>query len=1200
MAGVRLSYLVTFPIVRTVDDLGTGRGCRCCAVSNLSKPVRDDVAVCQAQIQTGPSNMADRSTGSGEASGPARKARQRSRLSVRGLVRRVISMPVLHADGRPRAWLRKLLFERSGRPRTKLSFFVHSSDGHPRGLFRKWMTETGYVGAGSEPGPRLWFFMGDTLDWLSQRSHVTGVGRVTTALFAGGLDGANPPLWYPAVEGGNGIRAWQRGKGPPDIAGRGDEGLRKLLDSVPSPKAQPYAGDSVIFTGVVWNDHYVKLFRKLTAEGIGFSLLVHDIIPIQEPSFAQMDHLAEFVAWMGEVARTAQAIFVSCSTVRADVERWCAANGIVPKGPVVVIPFGPSIVPFASSDVQLRAQVSRPFVLSVGTIDTRKNQAFLCRVWGRLLVAIGAERLPMLVLVGRDELGLAATDDVAALQAVDRIALLSDVNDAELDRLYRDCLFTAFPSRMEGYGLPVADSLAYGKLPVVSNLGPFHDYAGDLPFYFDPTDEDDAVSVLRRAIENDEDRAQAEQRIRDWSPGSWAVCADAVWRVLAPHLERQESGERLLASLRIGGDAAGRHAMARQWCDVDTPDVSILIINWNAARLTRMCVDYLHARTSGLSYEILIADNGSRRADLALLHDLGPGVRVFPLGVNRYFGEANNILAEKARGRLLCLLNNDVFVSAGWLERLNEELVVHPEAAAAGPVFLFPDQTVQEAGGTMDASGVPDRQFRGQAASAVISLPSRAVDYISAAALLIHRDRFFAAGGFDLAYEPAYYEDTDLCFKLVALGNSVRLCPAVTVIHLEGYSTDETVLPSARKRALGDLNRAKFLARWGDYLKQRTPASLAAARAQFAAISRDRPIPAKRALIYTPYDLTPGGGERYLLTLAASLTDDYLVTLASPHSYSNLRLRSLGMMFGVDLGSCRIVAEEELKSAPAFDLMVTMGNYVIPPVPGRAARNFYHCQFPFRTSRDQVVEAQRLLEYEAVLVNSEFTRNAMVAKLEKLGLPARPVKVINPPVPQFNGEGGRKRPMILSVGRFFTGGHAKRQDLLIEAFRRLHKRMGGAVELHLAGSSAPAPAHMEYLRELQRGAEDLPVVFHVNCSPEELAGLYRDAAVYWHGTGLGADLENHPELAEHFGIAIVEAMSARCVSFALNAGGVREIISDGEDGFLYDDEGELIAKTHSIFAAPPTERERIGRRASARAEVYTPQRFAAKIRELML
>ncbi|MFT0861697.1 glycosyltransferase [Ancylobacter sp. G4_0304] len=1129
-----------------------------------------------------------------------------------GFLRRLLAMPFLHSDGRPRKWLYRLLFHRNGAPCRRTRFLVQNRAGRPRIWFRRWLdelTRKRLLASGGLDVPILWFFMGDTLDWLSSHEHVTGVGRVTTELFIGGLDGARPPLWYPAVAGGSGVRAWRppgadrkrkgKVKAAVDNARPANAALRALLDRVPSPHVEPKAGDHVLFTGVVWNAHYVNLFRKITGEGLTFSVLVHDIIPILDPSLSEPRALAEFTEWLDVVMSKAQMVFVSCASVRADIEQWCAARGIERRAPIVVIPFGPSLAPAAAGRTELRDGIAAPYVLSVGTIDRRKNQVFLCRVWRRLLDEKGGAQLPMLVLVGRDDLDLARSADVAALRAAGRIALLSDVNDDELDRLYRDCLFTAFPSTMEGYGLPVADSLAYGKLPVTSDLAPIRDYAGDLPFYFDPRDEDGATRVFRRAIENGEERAAAEQRIAAWRPGSWSAAADALYRPLMLALAARAGADKLLPGLRHGLTQAQLHERARPWCS-PTPDVSILVINWNAAAMTRLCIEHIWAHTQGLTYEILIADNGSRRSDLALLSDVGPGVRLYPLGVNRFFGEANNIIAEKARGRLLCLLNNDVFVSPGWLETLVRELEGNPDIGAAGPVFLFPDNTVQEAGGRLGPSGIPDRQLRGEPAEAIAGHVSQDVDYISAAGLVMRRETFFEAGGFDLAFEPAYYEDTDLCFKLAALGLRVRLCPSVTVVHLEGYSINEEALPSQSKKALGDLNRAKFLARWGAYLEARDPAELAKARARFM----PRPAGpagrhARRALLYTAYNLTPGGGERYLLTIAAALTADHEVTLATPHPYSRLRLNELGTLFGLDLSACRLVTEPELEAQAPFDVMVTMGNFVLPPIGGLAARNFYHCQFPFRPGKGERFDPETLANYEAFIVNSGFTRAAVESQLYQRALPDRPVHVAYPPVPHYRGDADAKKPIILNVGRFFVGGHAKRQDRLIEAFRVLRQRVGGEVELHLAGSSTPGAEHMDYLRELQDLADGLPVVFHVNCSTEELDALYRDAAIYWHGTGLGADLVGRPELAEHFGIAIVEAMSAQCVAFALKAGGAPEIIHDGVDGFLYEDEAELVVRTAELLSGPVETRVAIGRRAGDRAAAFAPERFTSRIRELV-
>ena len=97
---------------------------------------------------------------------------------------------------------------------------------------------------------------------------------------------------------------------------------------------------------------------------------------------------------------------------------------------------------------------------------------------------------------------------------------------------------------------------------------------------------------------------------------------------------------------------------------------------------------------------------------------------------------------------------------------------------ATGPMFLFPDGTVQEAGATVDANGYPMRFGRFEKTPSAGSLTAKFVDYISAAALVLSRELFMECGGFDLCYEPAYYEDTDLCFKVQALGR--KCCTALT------------------------------------------------------------------------------------------------------------------------------------------------------------------------------------------------------------------------------------------------------------------------------------------------------------------------------------------------------------------------------------------------------------------------------------
>ena len=190
--------------------------------------------------------------------------------------------------------------------------------------------------------------------------------------------------------------------------------------------------------------------------------------------------------------------------------------------------------------------------------------------------------------------------------------------------------------------------------------------------------------------------------------------------------------------------------------------------------------------------------------------------------------------------------------------------------------------------------------------------------------------------------------------------------------------------------------------------------------------------------------------------------------------------------------------------------------------------------------------------------------------------------------------------MILAVGRFFVGGHSKRQDLLIDAFKQLLEQSRRPLELHLAGSLVPEREHVEYLASLQARAKGLPIKFHVNVDHQALQDLYRRAKVYWHATGLQQDLSNHPEMAEHFGISLVEAMSAGAVPLAFDAGGPREIIRNGKDGFLYTTVDQLVLETgHLLAPSSSKEWKKLSISTRQRASKYSTESFKLAV-ELLL
>jgi len=180
-----------------------------------------------------------------------------------------------------------------------------------------------------------------------------------------------------------------------------------------------------------------------------------------------------------------------------------------------------------------QAMMSLPprYVLYVSTIELRKNHRLLVRVWQRLLERHGANLVPNLVFAGK--IGWLVDDLLDDLEASNylngKIILLRSLSDAELQQAYRSCLFTVFPSLSEGWGLPIAESLAHGKFCVASNCTSIPEVGGNLVDYFDPSNEDDALAKIERPLIDPGYLAAREAQLRaEYRPRTWANCVHAL------------------------------------------------------------------------------------------------------------------------------------------------------------------------------------------------------------------------------------------------------------------------------------------------------------------------------------------------------------------------------------------------------------------------------------------------------------------------------------------------------------------------------------------------------------------------------------------------------------------------------------------------------------------------------------------------
>ena len=632
-----------------------------------------------------------------------------------------------------------------------------------------------------------------------------------------------------------------------------------------------------------------------------------------------------------------------------------------------------------------------------------------------------------------------------------------------------------------------------------------------------------------------------------------------------------------------------------------SPKISIVILNLSKWLITLMCLYFLRRNTDLRDVEIIILDNGSASDKFAMLCKYGSSARIIRVNVNRGFGEGNNIAVEFARGAYLLFLNNDVYVTENWLPPLVNALEGDATIGAAGPKFLYPDGRLQEAGALITPCGTALQRGKYlDGSSTIYDGPNFAnVDYISAAAMLMRTDEFRRILGYDLCWDPAYYEDADLCLKLRTIGLRTVYIAASKVIHVEnGTSSDQQL--NLLLHDIVAINRLKFVGRWSQYLSGASTGD-EERRLTPDYISSPRPGGLPSLGLYTPYPLTPGGGERYLLTIASELRGNFDCTLLTHDQYSSLRLATIARELGINLQYLKVRSLDNVQLNETFDVFIAMGNEVLPPVSGMGKVNYFHCQFPFPLDLGHYSQNWRKLNtYDGFIVNSEFTSTHLAREEARVGLGQRNRFVVNPPVPQISYQDHADRAandtaIILHVGRFAPGGHCKRQDTMIEAFKLLLKKLPPKIELHFAGSLGSDSASRIYLASLQKAALGTPIFFHVNVTQSQIHNLYRRAKIYWHLTGIGSDPDLDPHHFEHFGITICEAMSAGVVPIVLRHGGPSEIIRNGVDGFHISNTDELVARTAEVLKMETEMRDQLGRSAQLRASQFSEKKFGERI-----
>jgi glycosyltransferase involved in cell wall biosynthesis len=375
--------------------------------------------------------------------------------------------------------------------------------------------------------------------------------------------------------------------------------------------------------------------------------------------------------------------------------------------------------------------------------------------------------------------------------------------------------------------------------------------------------------------------------------------------------------------------------------------------------------------------------------------------------------------------------------------------------------------------------------------------------------------------------------------------------------------------------------------------------------------------------IYNLYWSTYGGGEQVSAAIAEHLAAaGHRVVLLGPHPIDHALMSA---RLGRDLSGCehRRVTDDDEASRASGEVDVFINGTYLSRAVNRAATGLYYVHFPGvppsgrRLRADRIARlglgvldrADRLPDalegvraglrrrridhtwtssYRMFLANSGFTSD-WVTRL--WGVTAT---VLHPPV-QPGPVTTRADRRVIAIGRFFdpSFGHSKKQDVLLDVWEDMER--SGLVDdwsLQLVGGADGASR--DYVLALRRRALELRVSVEVNAPRSVVGEALASGALLWHGAGFGEDPEAHPDRFEHFGISVVEAMSAGIVPVVYAAAGPAEIVRDGIDGRWWRTREELSAVTRDLIADDSGRRE-MARAAVVRATDYSSARFAAAL-----
>jgi glycosyltransferase involved in cell wall biosynthesis len=287
-----------------------------------------------------------------------------------------------------------------------------------------------------------------------------------------------------------------------------------------------FARDDALFTmGAFWQYRpLVDFYRQKAKEGVKLIGMLHDLTWVSYPEYIDRTLFEKFLALPLHL------ITVSNFT-KSELERAVRENILTCNCKTLSsIALAHEFIGAQRNDVSTHSPIERDkrYVLYVSSLDHHKNHSALIAAWKQLHEELG-DRLPHLILVGKQS--SAASEILRPGNLGKAVSFCERPSDEKLNTLYTNCLFTVFPSYREGWGLPVGESLWFGKACAASNRTSIPEAGGDLCVYFDPSDNEDIKRALLSLLD-ESTRLNYENRICSAALRTWKQVSDDIEAII--------------------------------------------------------------------------------------------------------------------------------------------------------------------------------------------------------------------------------------------------------------------------------------------------------------------------------------------------------------------------------------------------------------------------------------------------------------------------------------------------------------------------------------------------------------------------------------------------------------------------------------------------------------------------------------------